>query len=152
MSAEASTAGLLANVAAGLAGRLRSLVVALDRLDRLESGSGAWRARFEEAELPEAATELTLRALRTGADPANFRILRALAADDSHALGRLIETTGLGRLVLSERLNDLVQVGLATRLIDTDHAQITPAGASLLRLVEALVDAAVQQYASADRR
>ena len=137
---------LLAGIAGGLAGRLRSLVMALDRLDRLESGSGTWRARFEAEELPDAATELTLRALRISADPRTFAILKALAAEDTRSLSRLMEETGLGRLVLSERLNDLVQVGLATRLIDTDHAQITAAGAGIVRLVEALIADVAKQY------
>jgi hypothetical protein len=120
--------------------------MALDRLDRLESGSGTWLAQFKAEELPDAATELTLRALRAGADPTNFGILKALADDDSRSLAQLIDATGLGRLSLSERLNDLVQVGLAIRLIDTDDAQITAASASLVRLVEALSVELAQQY------
>lgn len=143
---------LIVNIAAGLASRLRSLVIALDRLDRLESGSGTWLANFEAEELPAAATELTLRALRTIADPTNFIILKTLAAEDSYSLDHLIELTGLGRLALSERLNDLVQVGLATRLIDTDHAQITAAGASAVRLVETLAGEAMKQYSVLGRR
>lgn len=137
---------LIALIAAGLSGRLRSLAAVLDRLDRLESGSGAWLATFAGAELPDAAAELALRALRTTADPTNFAILKALAAGESHQLGRLMETTNLGRLALTERLNDLVQVGLATRLIDTDHAQITPAGASMARLLDMIIAEAVKQY------
>jgi len=137
---------LIAAVAAGLASRLRALVAALDRLDRLESGSGTWLAGFAETELSSAATELSLRALRTVADPANFAVLQALAGDASHPLSHVIDITGLGRLVLSERLNDLVQVGLATRLIDTDHAQITGAGASLIRLIDALIAEVAAQY------
>lgn len=133
-------------VAGGLTGRLRSLVIALDRLDRLESGSGEWLSGFAEVELAEAATALTLRAFQTSTDPENFVILTALAADDSQAIGQLIETTGIGRLVLSERLNDLVQVGLATRLIDTDHAQITAAGASLVHLVRQIATEVTGQY------
>ena len=132
------TDNLIVNIASGLAGRLRSLVMALDRLDRLESGSGAWQANFETKELPNAAIELTLRGLRTIADPTNFIILKALATAETHSLSRLIETTALDRLILSERLNDLVQVGLALRLIDTDHAQITAAGVNAVHLVEAL--------------
>src|SRR6266496_2734513 len=137
---------LIAAVAAGLASRLRALVAALDRLDRLESGSGTWLAGFADSELRDAATELSLRALRTVADPASFALLHALASDDSLPLSHLIDTTGLGRLALSERLNDLVQVGLATRLIDTDHAQITGAGASLFRLIDALIAEVAAQY------
>lgn len=133
-------------IAGGLAGRLRSLATMLDRLDRLESGSGAWLATFEEDELPEAATELALRALRTVAGPDNFVLLRALATRDSCSIGQLMEITGSGRLALSEQLNDLVQVGLAARLIDTDHAQITAAGASMVRLIERLSAEVVKQY------
>ncbi len=139
----------IVQVAGGLTGRLRSLVIALDRLDRLESGSGEWLSGFAEAELAEAATALTLRALQTSADPANFVILTALA-DDSQAIDHLIETTGIGRLVLSERLNDLVQVGLATRLIDTDHAQITAAGASMVKLIDQIVAGVSEQYLATD--
>lgn len=142
---------VIAPVAADLAGRLRSLAMALDRLDRLESGSGEWLSSFSQKELPGAATELTLRALRTSADPTNFFILEALVAEGSRSLGHLIETTGLGRLVLSERLNDLVQVGLASRLIDTDHAQITAAGAHLVRLFKALSDEVARQYSATHR-
>ncbi len=138
-------------IAAGIAGRLRALVISLDRLDRLESGSGEWRARFEQHELPEAALELTLRGLRTAADPLNFTILRTLCAAESHSLNALIEATGLGRLPLSERLNDLVQVGMAVRLIDTDHAQITPAGAGMVQLIETLASLAQRSYAQANR-
>jgi DNA-binding HxlR family transcriptional regulator len=136
----------ITQIAAGLAGRIRLLVTALDRLDRLESGSGNWQASFVDAELAEATTAMTLRALQTGSDHINFMILTALAATDSQAIGSLIETTGIGRFVLSERLNDLVQVGLATRLIDTDHVQITAAGASLVQLINEIRAEVSNQY------
>ena len=136
----------LGNIAAGVAGRLRSLVVVLDRLDRLESGSGEWLAGFAEGELPEAATAMTLRALRTASDPANYAILKALGAGESSKIGDLMAATGYGRLPLTERLNDLVQVGLASRLIDTDHAQITAAGAAMVDLIEQLVKQVMAEY------
>jgi hypothetical protein len=146
MSVAQPDGDLITAIAAGLASRLRALVVALDRLDRLETGSGTWLAGFADTELHAAATELSLRALRTVADPANFAVLQALAGDDAQPLSHLIDSTGLGRLALSERLNDLVQVGLATRLIDTDHAEITGAGASLIRLIDALIVEVATQY------
>lgn len=145
MSTTTLTDDLIKTVATGLAGRLRSLIMALDRLDRLESGSGTWLAKFEAEELPEAATELTLRALRTSADSTNFLILQSLATEDSRSLTQLIDIIGLGRLSLSERLNDLVQVGLAIRLIDTDHAQVTATGVSLVSLVKAISTAVAQK-------
>ncbi len=133
-------------IAGGLAGRLRSLVAVLDRFDRLESGSGTWRSTFADDELPEAATELALRTLRTVAAPNNFTLLRTLATSNSHSIDQLMKITGSGRLVLAEQLNDMVQVGLATRLIDTDHAQITVAGASMVCLVETLIDTTTNLY------
>lgn len=136
----------LDNIAEGLAGRLRSLVVVLDRLDRLESGSGEWLTGFAEGELPEAAEAMTLRALQTASDPANYAILKALGAGESSKIGDLLAVTGYGRLSLTERLNDLVQVGLASRLIDTDHAQITAAGAAMSALIEQLVGQVMEQY------
>lgn len=123
------------NIADGLFGRLRALVMAQDRLDRLESGSGQWRSGFASTELDESAKFLTLRVMHTASDPLNFNILKLLAKADSLAIPTLMAEAGVGRLVLSERLNDLVQVGLVTRLIDTDHAQITAAGAGTVELV-----------------
>lgn len=131
---------LISQIAGGLAGRLRALVMTQDRLDRLESGSGQWREGFVAEELPESASFLTLRVLHTVGDPTNFTILQLLATADSQTIPALIAETGVGRLVLSERLNDLVQVGLVTRLIDTDHAQITAAGASIVRLVKQMAN------------
>lgn len=133
-------------IAGGLSGRLRALVLAQDRLDRLESGSGQWREGFVTEELADSASFLTLRALQTVSDPTNFKILQVLATADSQAIPALMNEAGVGRLVLSERLNDLVQVGLAMRLIDTDHAQITAAGASMVRFVEQTADQIQQTY------
>lgn len=133
-------------IAVGLAGRLRSLAIVLDRLDRLESGSGVWLTDFKETELSEAAQMMTLRAFKTVSDPANYTILRALASGESHKVGDLITMTGNGRLPLSEHLNDLVQVGLASRLIDTDHAQITAAGAAFVELIDEIAGKTVTEY------
>ncbi len=88
--------------------------------------------------LKEAATEMTLRALRTAADPKNFGILAFLSAHTSAPMAELEAAAGLGRLALAERVNDLVQVGLAGRNIDTDHVQATEAGAALAGLMQSI--------------
>jgi len=136
-------------IAAGIADRLRLLVRSIDRLDRLESGTGQWLGRFEEEELDEAAQELTLRALRVASSPTHLAVLRTLARAESLALSQIMEATGLGRLALTEHINDLIQVGLATRNIDTDHAQITPAGQALAAWVDELIEAVAQGYRAA---
>ena len=137
---------VVTQIAGGLAGRLRSLVMVIDRLDRLESGSGKWMSRFATAELESAASEMTLRAFRTSADATNFAILHTLAAQESWAMRHLIEVVGNGRLTLSERLNDLVQVGLVARMIDTDHVQITAAGANIVQLLNEVTAEVTAQY------
>ena len=133
-------------IAEGIAGRLRSLVLALDRLDRLESGSGEWLADFNENELPEAAAELTLRALQIASDPTNYHLLITLEKHTTLSIPDLIAATSLTRLPLSERLKDLVQVGLAARLIDTDHAQITAAGVGVVGFIRKLIEEVTRCY------
>ena len=98
------TEDLTQQIAAGLAGRLRSLVLVIDRLDRLESGGGDWLARFAEDELAETTLVLTLRALATVANRDNFRVLAALVGSDSLGMGELMAVTGNGRFYNLHRL------------------------------------------------
>jgi DNA-binding HxlR family transcriptional regulator len=119
-----------------LALRLRDLARLADRLDRLESGTGEWLDRQREAGFDAAALDLTLRALRVAADPVNFSLLAHLAGQASLPVGELERQCSLDRLTLSERINDLIQVGLASREIDTDHVQISEAGTALMGLFE----------------
>jgi hypothetical protein len=128
----------LNDLSLALAMRLRDLARMLDRLDRLESGTGKWLAAQDESALRDAATDITLRTLRVAADPVNFTILAFLSARASAPMAELENAAGLGRLALAERVNDLVQVGLAGRNIDTDHTQITAGGAALVGLIESL--------------
>ncbi len=123
------------DLSSALAFRLRDLARMLDRLDRLEAGTGEWLSTQSEADLIEAATDMTLRAFRVAADPMNFAILKHLCEHTSVPMADLEQTIGLVRLALNERVNDLVQVGLAARNIDTDHVQGTTAGAALVGLI-----------------
>jgi hypothetical protein len=137
----------LTDLSSALALRLRDIARLLDRLDRLESGTGEWLASQGEGALREAATDMTLRALRAAADPANFAILAFLSAHTSAPIAELETATGLGRLALAERVNDLVQVGLAGRNIDTDHVQGTAAGAALVGLIHNIGEATAKRLA-----
>ena len=137
----------LTELSSALALRLRDVARMLDRLDRLESGTGEWLAAQGEGALREAATDMTLRALRAAADPTNFAILTFLSAHTSAPTAELEKSTGLGRLALNERVNDLVQVGLAGRNIDTDHVQGTAAGAALVGLIESVSEATAKRLA-----
>lgn len=131
----------LGDLSLTLAARLRDLARMHDRLDRLESGTGEWLTSQEDGDWDEAATEMALRALRVVADPANFRLLSRLVASTTAALADLESELGLGRLPTAERVNDLVQVGLAAHNIDTGQVQATPGGAALVRLVQDIAHA-----------
>ena len=137
----------LTDLSSALALRLRDIARLLDRLDRLESGTGDWLASQGEGALREAATDMTLRALRAAADPTNFSILAFLSAHTSAPIAELETATGFGRLALAERVNDLVQVGLAGRNIDTDHVQGTAAGAALVGLIHNIGEATAKRLA-----
>ena len=137
------------DLSSALALRLRDIARMLDRLDRLESGTGQWLTLQGDAALKEAAREMTLRALRVAADPINFAILKHLAVHSSVPLADLEMATGHGRLALSERVSDLVQVGLAGRNIDTDHVQATPASAALVAWMNSISEATANKLADA---
>ena len=139
----------LADLSTALALRLRDLARLLDRLDRLESGTGGWLASQRPEELSSAATDMTLRALRVAAEPTNFALLNRLAGAGALATVELEQAAGLGRLALGERLNDLVQVGLAQRNIDPDQVQATQAGAALVGLINTISQTTAQRLAEA---
>lgn len=141
----------LNDLSTALALRLRDLARMLDRLDRLEAGTGRWLASQQPADLASAAQDMTLRALRVAADSTNFRLLGRLAEAAALTSAELEGTVGLGRLALAERLNDLVQVGLAARNVDTDQVQATPAGAALAGLINSISQATARRLEEALR-
>ncbi len=125
----------------GLTDRLRTLLRVLDRQDRLETASafvGWLDGEAAAARLPDAARELLLRALRLAGDPVNYQILGALGPEEAVTAAALMEKTGLGRVALSERVNDLAQVGLAARDPIGDDVRATPLAVGLRALVEEL--------------
>ncbi len=137
------------DLSSALAFRLRDIARMLDRLDRLESGTGEWLISQGDAALQEAAREMTLRAFRVAADPTNYVILKYLSEHTSVPLSDLEQAIGLVRLALNERINDLVQVGLATRNIDTDHVQGTTAGTALVGLIVGISQATAKKLIAA---
>lgn len=132
-----------------LAMRLRDIARMLDRLDRLEAGTGEWLGAQRDEDWRAAAKEMTLRALRLAADPTNFALLSFLTAHPTTPMRELEAASGLGRLALSERLNDLMQVGLAGRDLDTDQVQITAGGAALVGLIESISGATARTLTEA---
>jgi hypothetical protein len=87
-----------------LALRLRDIARMLDRLDRLESGTGTWLDDQNSADLDAAALEMTLRALRVASDPINFSLLAYLTGHASSPVPDLQQVSGLDRLSLHPNL------------------------------------------------
>ena len=130
-----------------LAMRLRDIARMVDRLDRLESGTGGWLASQTEADWDRAAGDMALRAVRAAASPTSFAILSFLSTHAAAPMRELEEAAGLGRVALSECVNDLVQVGLAARNVDTDQVQITAGGAALVALIQSISEATARKLA-----
>ena len=122
----------------GLTDRVRNLLLGLDRRDRLESATefAGWLSRQTSNELGDAAREMLLRALRLAGDPVNYSILRRLDPLSSVGIPDLMSWCGLGRVTLSERLNDLAQVGLVSREMIDDQIRATPLAVGLHKWIE----------------
>lgn len=122
--------------AQGLWSRFRDVVLALRRLQDFNFAAEGPEGRFTERWLEALAKddaaqasvsrELVLRAFRAGAEAVNFQILSELRDEEPVALARLAEVTGLPPFTVSERVNDLVQVGLAARVLEQDAVRATP--------------------------
>ncbi len=114
--------------------RVRSIALAAHRLDRLPENEGG-NARLGEADAAKLAGELVLRLLRVGSDPVNFRLLAHLVKEGSVGMRELAGGVDLPPLAVSERVADLVQVGLAVRSLVGDRVQGTEAARAFVELV-----------------
>ena len=134
-------------VGKALGARLREIEAAVDRYAAFtfHPGEASPPPALQDGEAGEAARELVLRALRTAGDPLNFRLLARLAEGDA-SLAELAEAAGVPRLVLWERLGDLVQGGLAARSLEGDRAGLTPAGRAVVELVTDAARAAADEH------
>ena len=139
---------ILEAIAGGLSDRARGLLRALDRQDRLETAQAfvGWLGTERDAgRLAETTRELLLRALRVGSEPQNLRILEALDPLEAAEIPDLMAVTGLGRVAVSERVNDLVQTGLAVRELLGDQVRRTSLADGLLGLVAEASEKASQR-------
>ncbi len=129
----------------GLWSRFRDVALALRRWQDFnfsaESSEGKFTERWLEGLAKDAGAlggvgrELVLRAFRVGADAVNFEILTRLHDEEAVAVSDLARTTGLPHFTLSERVNDLVQVGLAVRVLEQDAVRGTALTRGFLGLV-----------------
>lgn len=129
----------------GLWHRFRDIVLALRRLQDFNFAAEGPEGRFtdrwleslakDDAAQASVGRELVLRAVRAGADAVNFEILTQLRDEEPVALSRLAEVTGLPRFTVSERVNDLVQAGLAARVLEQDAVHATSLTRGFLGMV-----------------
>lgn len=140
----------LDEVVRGLTDRVRTLVLAMDRQDRLETAGEyvGWLAdQTETGRLAEVTQEVLLRALRVVSDPINLGMLLRLDAQVAVSTADLVRQTGLTRVAISERVNDLVQAGLATREMIGDEVRSTPLSHGLLDVMGEISDRSAERLA-----
>ncbi len=91
-------------------------------------------------EVKAIAGDLVSRALRTALAPENFAILLKLREQPAVPFSELMTATQLNRLSLSERVNDLVQVGLAVKDVQTSQVQGTKAAEAIVDFIQQVRD------------
>ncbi len=126
-------------LARGLAARLRD---ALDAAVRLASFSfeenGPPPPELIDGQESGVARDFVLRAVAGASDPSNHRLLVAAHAEEEAGgvtVERLCELLELPRLAITERVNELIQLGLAARDLKRDTVVCRPAGAALTELL-----------------
>jgi len=130
-----------------LAARLADIAAAIDRYDAYAfSERPAPTSEGGPGGQGDAARDLALAAVGAASDPLSYAMLRRMSGGDT-SLADLSAATGLPRLAVWERVNGLVAVGLAGRRHEDDSAGLTPAGSTLVELVESAVAAAAGEEA-----
>ena len=121
-----------------LAARLRDATAAGDQLASFafSEGTPAPGAELRAGEEPAAAHDFLLRVLHGVSEPLNWQLLAAvIAADGAAPLDGLAQTLSLPRLVITERVNGLIQLGLLVRDLEHDSVGATAAGEGLFELI-----------------
>lgn len=143
-------------LARALAARLRDAAAAGERLASFtfEGGGAAPGPELRDGEELAAAHDFLLRVLRGVGDPLNWRVLAAVAGSDEEdaiTLDALADMLELPRLTIGERVNELIQLGLAARDLEHDTVVASPAGNGMFELVCEL-DAEIAGWLAKRRR
>jgi hypothetical protein len=148
MAAKETEGDIVREIADGAWTRLRNLIAALDRVDRLETSREyeGWLQRLatDEQAVEQIAREFLLRALRLASDPLNSRILTALEGTEGAATTELSTATGLARTELVERLNELARAGLTVQTIEGERVEVTPLAHGVTSLVNEIAKEVVR--------
>lgn len=156
MSPSDAAANCFDLMAEGLYRRLRDILLAQSRWDSFvhdpeEEGHQEASPALSPEEATRVAAELVLRAFRAGLDPVNHLILARLVAEKAVHLSSLMELTGLPRIPLTERVNDLAQVGLASHSVDTREVHATSLAEGLLVMLAEIRDRLVRTMEERER-
>lgn len=144
-------------IAEGLWHRFRLLALVIDKTDRFigmppqgaplpDAEDGArtpvWLESLagDREQIEAIASDLVLRAVRAASEPLNFTILGQLGGQPSVSFLDLMLATQLNRLSLNERVNDLIQAGLAAKDAGSGQVQATMAGLALWNFVKDIQD------------
>lgn len=131
---------LIEQLAGGGWARLRNLLGALDRVDRLETSSdfAGWLNGLAEDEsgLERVIRDFNLRAFRLVGDPVNSRILTRLIETGPASTNDLISSTGIQRVEVVERINELGRAGLTVQALEEDKVEATAFARGYLVLLQ----------------
>ena len=127
--------------------RFRAIALTIDQVDRFVGmspggevleGESRWLQSLAEnpEEIKGVALDLVLRAFRTALESSNYQIMAHLHEHSSATFQELMELSKLNRLSLNESVNDLIQVGLVSKDLQTGQVQITAAGEALMNLIK----------------
>lgn len=127
-------------IAVGTWTRLRNLMGALDRVDRLETSEEfpGWLQSLaqDDSALQATIREFLLRAVRMAGDPVNARILTDIMNTGEQNVHSLLRATGLPRVELVERLTELARAGLTVQTLDGDRVETTSLARGLYSLLD----------------
>lgn len=125
-------------LARALAARLRDAIAAGDQLSSFAftEGSPASGVELRDGEELAAAHDFLLRVLHGVSEPLGWQVLSAVGpAADGIPVDTLASRFDLPRLVVTERVNALIQLGLMARDLEHDSVTPSPAGEALYELI-----------------
>lgn len=142
-------------LAKGLWGRLRDVLLVAERIGGFSFDPGEAReaSAFSEEDADDIATDFVLRALRAAGDRTAWAILAAAADAGSEGVPveDLTATLGLPRLVVLERVSDLLQLGFVARAIESERVVSNASAVELVAIVRELAGTLAERVRKARR-
>jgi len=140
-------------LARALAARLRDATAAGEQLASFafSEGQPTPGPELSEGDELDVAHDFLLRTLAGVSDPFNWQLLAAIVPEGSVGIDVLAQRLGHPRLIVTERVNALIQLGLMARDLENDSVGASPAGEALFELICEL-DAEIARWLSKRRR